>query len=226
MAEIIQGILEDMVADLIDFQTREIFSASEVEDIIKARRNLEYKLMRNNPQKKHFYAAIQYELELEDQRQNKKDQLSLKNSSSDRSIVRRILSLFKRFAQAYKHDVDVWKEYINFCIRSKAQRDLSQVLARALQLHAGNEDMWIIGRYVEEKYRNDIESARALLQRAVEVNRLSRRLWVEYFKFEVEHGQDTNAPEIVFRYAVKEVPEVEGELVEIARNKNLDIKFT
>ena len=141
MAEVVQGILEDMVPDLLELVSREIFTQEEISEIINARRNHEYKLMRNTPQKKFFYSAINYELELEDLRKSKRDELNLKPSNSDRSIIRRILSLFKRFALAYKHDISVWKEYINFCIRCKCLRELSQIMAQALQLHSTNEEL-------------------------------------------------------------------------------------
>ena len=107
MAEIIQGILEDMVANLLELQSREIFTEQEVTQIIDTRRNHEYKLMRNIPQKKYFFSAIKYELDLEEKRKLKKEELNLKPASSDRSILNRILSLFKRFAAVFKYDVEV-----------------------------------------------------------------------------------------------------------------------
>jgi U3 small nucleolar RNA-associated protein 6 len=217
MAEIIQGILEDMIPDLLDLQTREIFTEEEIKEIINTRRSLEYKLMRNIPEKKYFYSAIKYELDLEDQRKEKKEELNLKPAGSDRSIIRRIISLFKRFSRVFKHDVEVWKEFINFCIRSKSLRDLSQVMAQALQLHSTNQNLWIIARHVEEKVRNDIDSARAILQRAVLVNRKNIKLWTEYFEFELEHSKDSEAPVIVFKYAVQELPHIAKTLLKLAK---------
>lgn len=86
MAEVIQGILEDMLPDLLDFLTRDIFNDSEIKQIIKTRREFEYKLMRPQPLKRHFLAAVQYELSLEDQRVRRRNELGLnKPSNSDRS---------------------------------------------------------------------------------------------------------------------------------------------
>lgn len=224
MAEIIQGVLEDMVADLLELQTREIFSESEVAEVINCRRELEYKLMRSTPQKKFFYSAIKYELDLEELRKAKREELNLKPASSDRSVIRRILSLFKRFATTFKHDVEVWKEYINFCIRSKSLRELSQAMAQALQFHCSKEDLWIIARYVEEKVRNDVESARAILQRSVLVNSKSQKLWKEYFKFELVHSKDTDVPVIVFKYALEEVPKLSSELISLATQSGISVE--
>jgi hypothetical protein len=86
MAEVIQGILEDMLPDLLDFLTRDIFNDSEIKQIIKTRREFEYKLMRPQPLKRHFLAAVQYELSLEDQRVRRRNELGInKPSNSDRS---------------------------------------------------------------------------------------------------------------------------------------------
>ena len=221
MGEIIQGILEDMVPDLLELQAREIFTEFEIQEIIKSRRDLEYKLMRHIPQKKFFFSAIKYELDLEEKRKSLKEELNLKSAGSDRSIIRRILSLFKRFSVKFKHDTEVWKEYINFCIRSKSLRELSQAMAQSLQLHSTKEELWIIARYVEEKVRNDIESARAILQRSVLINAKSMKLWMEYFKFELEHSKDTEVPIIVFRYALTEVPQLADNLLKQAKNSTV-----
>lgn len=86
MAELIQGTLEDMLPDLLDFASRDIFTDSEIKQIIKTRRELEYKLMRPQPLKRHFLSAVHYELTLEDQRVRRRNELGInKPSNSDRS---------------------------------------------------------------------------------------------------------------------------------------------
>lgn len=107
MADIVQGVLEDMVPDLMNFIEREIFTEEQVKEIIEKRRALEYKLVRRVPLKHHFLAAIQYELTLEDKRVERKRELSLKPASSDRAIIRRIINLFQRFTTQFKSDFGV-----------------------------------------------------------------------------------------------------------------------
>lgn len=221
MAEVVQGILEDMTSDLIDLQTREIFTSPEIKEIIETRKKHEYKLARNKPSKKHFFSAISYELDLEDQRQKQIQDLTLKPAPSDKSIIRRIISLFRRFSKIHKSDITVWKEYINFCVRSNNKRELSQVLAKCLQFHSRSTELWIISKCIEVNINKNCESGRNVLQRALELNPENKELWVEYFKFEAEYGAGTDSVIVVFKHAVEKVPELFKRLIRIGEKLGL-----
>jgi U3 small nucleolar RNA-associated protein 6 len=220
MADVVQGILEAMSGDLIDLQTREIFTESEISEIIQTRRSHEYKLIRSKPSKKHFLSAINYELTLDEELQSRKQELSTKKSPSDKSILKRAQSLFRRFTKIFKHDVSVWKEYIQFCIRYNLKRELSHVLGKCLQLHSRSEDLWIISKCIELNLHKNPESARAVLQRSLELNPKSEKLWVEYFKFEAE--LDCKAEEallVIAQHASQNIGT--GKLVKLAKDLNL-----
>lgn len=221
MAEVVQGILEDMTSDLIDLQTREIFTSSEIKEIIETRKKHEYKLARNKPSKKHFFSAISFELDLEDQRLQHKQELNSKPAPSDKSITRRILSLFRRFSKLHKSDVLVWKEYINFCIRSNSKRELSQVLAKCLQFHSRSVELWLISKCIEVEVNKNIESGRSVLQRALDLNPVNKELWTEYFKFEAEHGIGTDSVMVVFKYAVEKLPGIRLSLLKLGEKLSL-----
>ena len=47
------------------------------------------------------------------------------------------------------------------------------------------------------------------------------KLWMEYFKFELEHSKDTEVPIIVFRYALTEVPQLADNLLKQAKNSTV-----
>ncbi|CAG9335210.1 unnamed protein product [Blepharisma stoltei] len=156
MADMVQGILEDMAPDLMSMIEHEIFTEAQVTEIIDKIREFGYKLARSVPLKHHFLSAIQHELILEEKRLERKQELNLKPAASDRAIIRKIINLFQRFTTRFKADPDAWKEFINFCVRSKSHRQLSKVITKVLQLHPTNIDMWLIARYIEEKIKSDV----------------------------------------------------------------------
>lgn len=74
MAEGVQGVLEDLLPDLTDMLAHQLFSPQEIEAIITARRDFEYRLARRAPQQRHFLKAIQYEMDLEHRRRIRKEE--------------------------------------------------------------------------------------------------------------------------------------------------------
>jgi hypothetical protein len=126
--------------------------------------------------------------------------------------------MFSRYSQHFKHSLDVWKEHISYCLRTNSTKSLSRVLGKALLLHPTSEDLWLIARHIEVEVKHDFDSARAVMQRAVDLNKRSLKLWIEYFKLELDflkrHADDQEqtdsvksgeVPRIVFDFAIKEL---------------------
>lgn len=200
MADIVQRNLEDMVPDLLEFVNTDVFTEEEVKEIIRNRRHHEYKLIRISPSKKNFFQAVQYELSLESKRNRNQIEMNIKPSALDRSIINRIHSIFRRFVAAFKHDVTVWKEYINYCVRSKSDRQLNKLLGKSLQMHPKEIDFWLIAMHVETDIKKNTEGGRKILQRSVQVNQHSLKLWNSYLKFEKMYGTE-EIYELVLSYA-------------------------
>lgn len=130
--------------------------------------------------------------------------------------MKRGLQLFNRFSQHFKHSLDVWKEFIAYSLRTHSTKSLSRVLGKALLLHPTSEDLWLIAKHIEVEVKHDYDSARAVMQRAVDLNKRSTKLWLEYFKLELdflkrhtEHVTDAvksgEVPKIVFDFAMREL---------------------
>ena len=66
-----------------------------------------------------------------------------------------------------------------------------------------------------------MESARAVLQRSVQINNKNPNLWMEYFNFEIEKSKDTDVPAIVFKYAIEEVPHLSKKLLKKAKESRI-----
>ena len=188
-------MLEDLLPDLADMVSNQLFSQDEVDLIVVQRREHEYKLARRTPMQRHFLKAIQFEMELEEKRSGRKAELQVSRPfSSDKSstfhpVIRRITSLFQRMLRRFPGDLQTWKEYIRFCLKAKAQKQLSTAVVKALQLHPRSEDLWLIAEAVERSSKNDLDSSRTVLQKAVRVNPDCARLWLAYFRLELEFLQ-------------------------------------
>jgi U3 small nucleolar RNA-associated protein 6 len=220
MAEVVQGILEEMTGDLLDLLSRDLFTQAEINEIISTRTVHEYKLIRSKPSQKHFLSAISYELTLDEDLSIRKQ--GLKSASSDKTFIKRAQSLFRRYSKTFKSQVSVWKEYINFCIRFNLKRELSHVFGKCLQLHSRCEELWIISKTVEFNLRKNSESARAVLQRSLELNPRSERLWTEYFKFEAQANPDAlEALEVIIAHSTRQVPGIQKRFKSLAQELKL-----
>jgi len=196
MAEGVQGVMEDMLADLLNFVENKVFTQEEVDAVVQRRKDLEYKLARRSPAKRHFLKAIQYELSLESLRIARKIDLQITrpfasdHSSTSYTVLRRITNLFHRLLRRYPGDIQSWKEFIGFCLRKQLAKPLEGALARALQLNPCCEDLWLLADAAEKTQKQgDWETRRALLQRAVRLNSSSVKLWEAYLRMEVEYWQ-------------------------------------
>ena len=54
-------------------------------------------------------------------------------------------------ARRFEVSETVWKEYINFCIKSKSYLHLDTVLSKFIQLHNDKVENWIIVATVQMK---------------------------------------------------------------------------
>lgn len=78
-------------------------------------------------------------------------------------------------------------QYIEFAKKQKSSKTLSKVITRILRLHPTKPELWIYAaNYVMEE-RQDIEEARAYMQRGLRFCRESKILWIEYAKLEMAY---------------------------------------
>jgi U3 small nucleolar RNA-associated protein 6 len=174
-----------MLPDLHNFLERKLFTREEIQAIVETRTNNEYKLIRKNLNKRHFLEAIRYEIALERKRDAKV--AAGEHTKSDYSIVKRIAKLFDRAVAVFKHDVGLWKDYIDFCLRAKRNASLGKVIARAILLHPRSRDLWMIAFNVEKLVNTNWEGSRDVLQKAVKFLPTDREIWISYLSFERDY---------------------------------------
>lgn len=230
MSESVRFFLEGRVPELEDLFKKGIFSKDEIKEIVAKRTKFEHKIKRRGAILEDFLGYIQYEIDLEHTRKQRYEMLEIraKHSISDHSIVKYILSLYRRAVTKFRGNMKLWDDYISFARDSKSDKSMPKILASALQMHSEAVDIWIKAASWELNHLNNPASARALFLRAIRINKESKTLWFEYFrmelevanalaksKFEISEGIDEIKSELtvfegaiaisVFKHAVKEI---------------------
>lgn len=134
MADVVQFRLERMADELDELERRGLFSRSEIEEIVKRRRDFEYRLKRPSPLKQDYLLYIDYEQQLDALRNLRKRKIigdleskkikrkKWKKSISDVAGVLRILDVYRLAVMRYKGDLELWFKYLEFCRERKHGR--------------------------------------------------------------------------------------------------------
>ena len=87
----------------------------EIKEVVAKRTKFEHKIKRRGAILEDFLAYIQYETELEQTRKQRYEMLNIraKHSVSDHSIVKYILSLYRRAVTKFRGNMVLWDQYIN-----------------------------------------------------------------------------------------------------------------
>ncbi|KAL5730011.1 hypothetical protein ACHQM5_002890 [Ranunculus cassubicifolius] len=196
MADVVQYRLEQMVDELDDFERKGIFTRQEIAEIVKKRRNFEYKLKRPSPLKEDFLAYIEYEKHLDSLRRLRKKSASrklvemgkkkFKRSVSDYAGVNRTLRVFRLATMRFKGDIQLWFHYLEFC-REHGHGRMNKVLAQVLRLHPKRPGLWIYAAAWEFDHNLNVAAARALMQNGLRACPNSEDLWVEYLRMELTY---------------------------------------
>eukprot|EP01134_Creolimax_fragrantissima_P005776 CFRG5776T1 len=186
MAEAVHKLLEEMLPELDEYQTRGIFSTVEVKSIVKKRTNFEYALRRRITKRDDYVRYIAYEVNLNTLRLKRKQRLGLtkKNTPAEYAIIRRVHFIYRRLLKKFGSDPKLWVQYFDFCKRNESTRLLGRAFADALSVHPREADMWVEAAKYEFEERANIRSARILMQRGLRLNPKSKTLWLEYFRLE------------------------------------------
>ncbi|XP_064406834.1 U3 small nucleolar RNA-associated protein 6 homolog [Halichondria panicea] len=189
MAEVVHRNLESMLPQLEELESSGIFTHDEIKQIVRRRRNHEYKLLRRPARKEDFLAAVQYEMHLEQLRQHRKKRLGVPTTKYDaeNGILNRIHSLFNRALKKFKGDLKLWLQHIEFSKQCGHKVSLSRTFGRALAIHPNNPGLWVMAAKFEFEDMKDMSSARSLLQQGLRTNPQSKHLWIEYFRMELLH---------------------------------------
>jgi U3 small nucleolar RNA-associated protein 6 len=148
MADAVQYRLEGMPEELDDLLNRGLFTKPELAEVVRRRRDFEFRLRRHSPRKADFLDYIDYLLRVDNLRdlrkraiiratpdpdhedgggkKKKKRKRSTKGkwakTVSDIAGVKRVLGVYRLATVRFKGDLDLWFRYLEFCRQKRHGR--------------------------------------------------------------------------------------------------------
>jgi U3 small nucleolar RNA-associated protein 6 len=139
------------------------------------------------------------------------------------AFMRHISYVFERAIRRFPASIELWNDYIAFLQDKKATSILNTAFGKALSLHPKHIEFWVQAAVHELETNGNSHAARVLLQRGIRANKLSKKLWLHYFEFEMWNGARISerqkileirsddaallaAPMVVFRHAALALP--------------------
>ncbi|KAL6647631.1 hypothetical protein ACP70R_015068 [Stipagrostis hirtigluma subsp. patula] len=231
MGDTVQYRLERMTDELDDLERRGLFTRQEIAEIVRRRRDFEFRLRRRSPLRADFLDYIAYELRLdalrnlrkraiiratpdddeddnregEDEEGGKKKTKRAKKwkkSVSDVAGVRRVLDIYRMATVRFKGDLDLWFRYLEFC-RDKRHGRMKQVLAQAIRYHPKVPGLWIYAAAWEFDQNLNVAAARALMQSGLRSCPESEDMWIEYLRMELTYLNKLKARKVALGEDVK-----------------------
>jgi len=227
MAEVVQRHLEEMLPEFEQSKKIGLFTESELKKIVRTRRRHEYKIIRRTKEKECYLDYIKYESQLLKLVQLRREKLKLgrtfKKDEIDLAIKRRIERLFRSACHRFKKDVQLWLTFIEFLKNENDFSTASSTFTNALQTHGKKFWLWILAAKFEFETMVSPSSARALFQRALKINPKVKKLWIEYFKFELLYVELVQKRQAILDRPATENDEQEDDAV--LKGKIVEIVF-
>ncbi|XP_037470237.1 U3 small nucleolar RNA-associated protein 6 homolog [Triticum dicoccoides] len=230
MADTVQYRLERMSDELDDLERRGLFTRAELAEVVRRRRDFEFRLRRHSPRKADFLDYIAYLLRVdalrdlrkraiiratpnpthsdedndtnEDGKKRKKRKKKWAKSISDFAGVLSVLDVYRMATVRFKGDLDLWFRYLEFC-RQKGHGRMKQVMAQAIRYHPNVPGLWMYAAAWEFDQNLNVAAARALMQSGLRSCPESEDMWIEYLRMELTYLNKLKARKVALGEDVK-----------------------
>ncbi|RZS07160.1 hypothetical protein BHM03_00037947 [Ensete ventricosum] len=202
MADVVQYRLERMTDELDDLERRGLFSRPEIAEIVRRRRDFEYRLKRPSPLKQDFLAYIDYEKQLDALRNLRK-----------RAIIGELIKEEQAREEkegADEHKMKKKKKKKKSKKWKKSISDIAGVLRildiyrlATVRYHPKVPGLWIYAAAWEFDQNLNVAAARALMQSGLRTCSSSEDLWIEYLRMELTYLNKLKARKIALGENVK-----------------------
>ena len=187
MAEYVEQRMEEMMNEVEQMERVNLLQAEEVRELVRRRKQYEYKLQKRNKAKEDFLEYIQYEANLLRLLEMRRETTGYhhKQAEIEGSIKTRINKLFKILEHRNQSDVTVWRSHIQFLKTCDWEEAVSRLYLRMLQVHSDKPGLWVEAAGWEFEEVGSAENARKILLRGL---RFLPKSWVlqrEYVKMEL-----------------------------------------
>ncbi|KAL7632424.1 UNVERIFIED_CONTAM: hypothetical protein RMT77_017278 [Armadillidium vulgare] len=188
MAEIVEQQLQDMIPEFEELERLGFLTPTELKQLIKKRRQFEYKLCKRKKELQDFFEYVIYEsnlLELLASRR-KKLQHAKKFFKTENSISHRVGRKLHLMTCLWPAHPRVWEFRLSFAKARSLFEEVSTIYAEKIRFHGNDINVWISWAQWESRERKNFEKGRQiLLSRAPLYHPKSILLNKEYFRLEL-----------------------------------------
>lgn len=188
MGDSVERALEETVPLLRSIRKGRLLSRAEVQEVVRKRRDHEYRLQNREAPLKAYLHYVNFEQELTSLIRKRADARNMKRTRRDVIVGRssaRVNLVYSRAVKRYKGDVKLWMKYAKHCIQSGSSRAAAKVFARAIAMRPDSETVWVNAVAFHFDTCGDVGIARTLAQRALRTLGDSKIMWKEYFRMEL-----------------------------------------
>ncbi|XP_068618280.1 U3 small nucleolar RNA-associated protein 6 homolog [Battus philenor] len=187
MAEQVNQRIESMINELEQMKRTNLYEDDEIKEISRRRKEFEYRIQRRVKEKDDFVHYIAYELALlEDiSLRRKQAKLTEKKTEIEYAIAKRVNKVFKQFIYRFQNNIEIYFEYIKFCLSVGFDHAVSGIIGQMLQIHGDKPKMWQMASKWESKHQKNMENARSFLLKGIHRHPESDILYLDLFEIEL-----------------------------------------
>ncbi len=201
----VERALEETIPVLRSAKKSKLLTAAEISEVVRQRRDHEYRLRGRDVPRAAFLEYAAFEKELADLLSTRAKARNLKRSRTERVVgptAARANLVYSRAVKRFKGDVDLWLYYARHCVGSGANRAAAKVFARALAMRPDAPEVWLAAIAFHFDTCGDVTIARKIAQRALRAVPDAKQVWREYFRMELAFLAKAVARRIAIRIPV------------------------
>ena len=228
MAEYVEQRMEEMINEVEQMERVNLLAGDEVKELLRKRKQFEYKLQKRSKSKDDFLEYIQYESNLLRLLAMRRESTGYKHKQGEieGSIRTRINKLFKIMEHRNQSDVAIWLSHIQFLRSVGWDEAVSRMYLRMLQVHSDKPGLWVEAASWEFETCGNAENARKILLRGLRFLPGSWILQREYVKMELLYVEQLRKRKEILETKKKaesdDEPDSDNEKAEEVDDKVLD----
>nr|BAN20997.1 hepatocellular carcinoma-associated antigen [Riptortus pedestris] len=192
MAEVVEFNIEEMIPELELMEKLQVLTKSEIRNVMRKRKQFEYRLQRISKNKDDLLRYIQFEMDLLKMIRQKilEKGLTQKKNNLEYTVINHINKLFNLAIRRFASDVRIWLSYIKFCKQVRFYTCVSRILDQLLELHGADKpSLFKLAAQWEFDECHSIERARKFIHQGLHTHKDSKMLFTEGFRLELAYAK-------------------------------------
>lgn len=190
MGDKVQDKLEETLDELNYYRRRKQFSEEEIQNIVRQRKDYEYKLQKNERNLNYYLQYIQFEMNLDllrSKRVKRQKLYLIKKKNEDYAVKNRQYILIKRTLNRFCNDVILYKKFFNFYQELGNKEQAQNICTIGIKRHPLVSELWYQMILLEFYGNQNIKNTRMYFQLSLRFNPKCKMLWQEFFTIEMRY---------------------------------------